>query len=428
MQRRFLLTGLLAALALSAGACSDQAPTLSGDDQFPPGSVPVTREVIVPASEFFRVLGTSRGYTRASNLSGVVVANDFEGVLNANALARPTGFPASVTFMREGLQVTDTAFRYLGSRMVLRVDTAASSRPGPVTLRVYQAGQRWDAGSATWTTAVDTGAVETPWTEAGGTRGELLGEGTFTEGDSVSITISAAGVRALADSTSNGIIVTTSTPGARVELFEIVLRAQIKPTNPIPDTTIVQTIPTSGSRTTIFTPEQPQPGPGAFAVGGVLSARTLLELNADRRVPACATGTGCGTLPLDSVLLNQVALLLRPVDVPGGFDPLKVLPLSLRLVEEPELGAAAPLGTRVLDVNLALQNQVYPFTRGDSIVEVPITNLARNLALNDTLPRTYALISELQSTTVPPTFGVAFFEAEPRLRIIYTLPARRALP
>jgi hypothetical protein len=163
-------------------------------------------------------------------------------------------------------------------------------------------------------------------------------------------------------------------------------------------------------------------------VGGVLSARTLLELNADRRVPACGVGETCGTLPLDSVLLNQVALLLRPVDVPGGFDPLKVLPLSLRLVEEPELGAAAPLGPRVLDVNLALQNQVYPFTRGDTLVEVPITNLARNLALNDTLPRTYALVSELQTTTVPPTFGVAFFEAQPRLRIIYTLPARRRLP
>lgn len=428
MQRRFLLSGLLAALALSAAACTDEAPTLSGDDQFPPGSVPVTREVILPASEFFRVLGSSRGYTSASNLSGVVVANRFGGVLDANGLARFTGFPTAVTFNREGLQVTDTAFRYQGSRMVLRVDTAASSRPGPVTLQVYQAAQAWDAGTATWTTAVDTGAVETPWAEPGGTRGQLLGEGTFTDGDSLSITITAAGVRALADTSSRGIIVTTTTPGARVELFELVLRASIKPDNAIPDTTIVQTIGTSLGRTTIYTPDQPEPGAGAFAVGGVLSARALLELNADRRVPACAAGQTCGTVPLDSVLLNQVALLLKPVPVPSGFGPIKVLPLSLRLVEEPELGAAAPLGPRVLDVNLALQNQVYPFTQGDTVVAVPITNLARNLALNDTLPRTYALVSELQSTTVPPTFGVAFFDAEPRLRIIYTLPARRQLP
>lgn len=429
MQRRFLLlTGLFAALALSVAACSDEAPTLSGDDQFPPGSIPVTREIIVPASEFFRVLDTSRGYTDASDLPGVVVANGYEGVLNANAVARFTGFPSTVTYIREGLQVTDTAFRYLASRLVLRVDTAASSLPGPVTLQVYEAAQRFDVGSATWTTAVDTGGVSTPWAEQGGTRGTLLGEGTYTTGDSLSITISTAGVRALADTASNGIIVTTSTPGARVELFEIVLRAQIKPDNAIPDTTLFQTIGTSGRRTTVFTPGQPQPGAGAFAVGGVLSARTLVELNADRRVPACNVGETCGTLPLDSVLLNQVALLLRPVDVPGGFDPLKVLPLSLRLVAEPELGTAAPLGPRVLDVNLALQNQVYPFTRGDSVVEVPITNLARNLALNDTLPRTYAIVSELQSTTVPPTFGVAFFEAQPRLRIIYTLPARRRLP
>lgn len=428
MQRRFLLSGLLAALALSAAACSDEAPTLSGDDQFPPGSVPVTREVILPASEFFRVLGTARGYTEASNLSGVVVANRFGGSLDANALARFTGFPTTVTYQREGLQVTDTAFRYQGSRMVLRVDTAASSRSGPVTLRVYQAAQAFDVGSATWTTAVDTGAVRTPWTQAGGTRGELLGEGTFSEGDSLSITINAAAVRALADTASRGIIITTTTAGARVELFEIVLRANIKPDAASPDTTIVQNIGTTTTRTTIYTPEQPEPGPGVFAVGGVLSARTLVELNADRRVPACAVGETCGTVPLDSVLLNQVAVLLRPVQPPGGFGPIKVFPLSLRLVEEPALGGAAPLGTRVLDVNLALSNQVYPYARGDTLVELPVTNLARNLALTDTLPRTYALLSELQTTTVPPTFGVAFFEAEPRLRIIYTLPARRRLP
>ncbi|HEX6040114.1 MAG TPA: hypothetical protein VFZ20_18810, partial [Longimicrobium sp.] len=300
MQRRFLLSGLLALLALSAGACSDEAPTLSGDDQFPPGSIPVTREVIFPASEFFRVVSSARGYTGASSLSGVLVANQFGGALDANALARFVGFPSTVTYVREGLQVTDTAFRYLNSRMVLRVDTAASSTPGPVTLRVYQAAQSWHAPTATWTTAVDTGGARTPWTQPGGTRGVLLGEGTYAGGDSISITISSAEVRALADSSSNGIIVTTTTPGARVELFEIVLRAQIRPENAIPDTTLNQTIVTSGTRTTIYTPEQPEPGPGAFAVGGVLSARTLLELNADRRVPACATGS-CGTLPLDSV-------------------------------------------------------------------------------------------------------------------------------
>lgn len=427
MQRRFLLSGLLAALALSAAACSDETPTLSGDDQFPPGAVPVTREVTFPASEFFRVLGSSRGYTAASAQPGVVVANDFGGALNANALARFTGFPTTVTYMREGLQVTDTVFRYLVSRMVLRVDTAAVSAPGPVTLRVYQAAQDWDVGSATWTTAVDTGAVETPWTEPGGTRGDLLGEATYTSGDSISIAISAAGVQALADSTSDGIVITTSTPGARVELFEVVLRAAVRPVNAVPDTVITQTVGTTARRTTVYTPEQPEPGPGTFAVGGVLSARTLVEINGDRRVPACATGE-CGTLPLDSVLLNQVSLILRPVDVPDGFGPLKILPLSLRLVDEPELGGAAPLGPRVLDVNLALSNQVYPFTRGDSVVELPITNLARNQALADTLSRTYAIVSELQSTTVPPTFGVAFFEAEPRLRVIYTLPARRRLP
>lgn len=430
MQRRFLLTGLLAALALSAAACTDETPTLSGDDQFPPGSVPVTREVTFDAADFFRTLGTFRGYSRAADLPFLVVANGYEG-LQANALARFTGFPIAVTYRREGAERRDTAFSYVDSRLVLRVDTAATT-DGPVTFQVYQAAQAWDTRSATWTTAIDTGAVETAWTQPGGTRGPLLAQATFTrdtaQGDSVVLTLTGAAVEALADSLSNGIIVTTSTAGARVEVFEMLLRAAIKPDSALPDTTIVQAVGSAGTRTTIYTPEQPEAGAGLLSAGGVLSARTLLELNADRRVPACAEGETCGTLPLDSVLLNQVALLLRPGDTPGGFDPLTTLPLSLRLVDEAELGAAAPLGPRVLDVDLARNSQVYSFAPGDTLVELPITNLARNLALSDSVPRTFALVSELQGSTVPPTFGVAFFEGQPRLRIIYTLPASRRLP
>jgi hypothetical protein len=431
MRRRFLLSGLLAALALSAAACTDETPTLSGDDQFPPGSVPVTREITFPASEFLRALGTFRGYSSAADLPFLVVANQFDEGLDAHALARFTGFPLAVTYRRDGAERRDAAFRYVDSKLVLRVDTAATTA-GPVTVQVWEAAQAWDRETATWTTAIDTGAVTTAWTEPGGTRGALLAQATFAHdsaaGDSLVLTLTGAAVTALADSLSRGVVVTTSTTGARVELFEMLLRAAIKPDSAVPDTTIFQTIGTLGTRTTVYTPEQPDPGPGLLAAGGVLSARTVLEINADRRVPACAVGETCGTLPLDSVLLNQVSLLLRPGPVPAGFDPLTSVPLSLRLVDEAELGGAAPLGPRVLDVDLARNSQIYLFAPGDTVVELPITNLARNLALSDSVPRTFALMSELSGSTVPPTFGVAFFQAEPRLRIVYTLPARRRLP
>jgi hypothetical protein len=432
MQRRFLLSGLLAALALSAAACSDDFPTLSGDDQLPPGAVPVTREVILPASQFFRALGNFAGYSRASDLSSLVVANRYGGELDAHGLARFAGFPLAVTYRRDGAEQRDTNFTYLASRLVLRVDTAAST-PEPVTVQVWQAAQRWERTSATWTTAIDTGAVDSLWREPGGTRGALLAEATFNNdaaaGDTIALTLTGAAVRALSDTLSNGVIVTTSTPGARLDVFEMVLRAAIRPDSASPDTTIIQTVGTSQDRTTIYTPEQPLGGAGFLSVGGVRSARALFELSPDQPVPGCAAGETCEDLELRDVLLNQVELLLRPGPVPGGFGPIGAIPLSLRTVEEPELGAGAPLGPQVLDQDPERQfTRVYGYTPGDSVVALPISTLAATLAVTDSLTRTFALVSELDLTAVPPTFGVAFFQAEPRLRIVYTLPSRRRLP
>jgi hypothetical protein len=431
MQRRFLLSGLLAFLAMSAAACSDDSPTLSGDDEFPPGSVPITREVILPASVFFENLGSFAGYTSAADLPFLVVANQFDEGLDAHALARFGPFPSMVSYRREGVEKRDSAFEYITSSLILRVDTAASTS-GPVTVQVFQATQAWDRSSATWTTAIDTGAVETAWTQPGGTRGALLAEGTFertaTGGDTLVLSLTGAEVEALSDSLAPGVVVTTSTTGARLEIFEMVLRAAIRPDSAAPDTVIVQNLPSSGNRTTVYTPEQPLGGPMVLAAGGVLSARTLIELHPDQPLPNCASGETCGTVPLEDVLLNEVSLLLRPAPVPNGFDALAGVPLSLRLVDEAELGAAAPLGPRVLDVDLQRSTQIYNYLPGDTVVALPITNLARSLALSDSLPRTFALVSELLGFTAPPTFGVALFDAQPRLRIVYTLPARRRLP
>jgi hypothetical protein len=429
MQRRILLSGLLAALALAA-ACTDETPTFTGEEGFPPGATPVTREVIFPASEFFRTLGTYAGYTRASDLPAVVVANQFDEGLNAHALARFGPFPTQVSYRREGVERRDAAFSYTTSTLLMRVDTSAST-PGPVTVRVWRAEQEWERTSATWTTAVDTGAVRRPWTTPGGTRGALLAEATFAgdsaAGDTLVLALTGSAVGSLADSlTSEGVVITTSTPGARLEVFEMILRVGIRPDSAAPDTVILQNLGSAADRTTIYTPEPPTQ-PGVISVGGVLSARTLIELRPDQPVPNCAAGQTCGTVPLRDVLLNEVSLLLRPVNVPNGFDPLTTVPLSLRVVDEVELGRTAPLGPRVLGDNLN-PTQVYGFNEGDSIVALPISFLARNLALADTLPRTFALVSELVGFTQPPTFGVAQFDAEPRLRIIYTLPARRRLP
>jgi hypothetical protein len=419
--QRFLFSALLAAAAFSATACTDETPVLP-DDDFPPGSVPITREITVPASAFFENLGSFSGYSDASDAAFVLVASQFDGSLDAHALARFAGFPTAVSYTRNGEAKSDGAFTYASGTLMLDVDTAATSG-GAVTVQVWQAAQRWDRNTATWTLAVDTGAVQTPWTEAGGTRGALLAEGTFTNsgtnGDSLVVSLAGTAVTALADSLNPGLVITTSTPGARIQLTNVQLIAGVRPDSAAPDTTINFTVPSV--RTFVYTPDQPQPGTGYFAVGGIRGARTLIRIDPDQPVPGCAAGETCADIPLSQVRLNDVSLLLRPGPVPDGFETLEGLPLLLRLVEEPELGAAAPLGIPLLESAGTLGEE-------DLVVRVRITGLSRGLVLNDTSARTFALVSQVSSTNAPPTFGVAFFEDDPQLRIVYTLPARRRLP
>lgn len=424
MQRRFLPFALLAALA--SAACADETPTLSGEEQFPPGSIAVTREVIVPASRFFRTLGTFSGYSSAADAPYQVAANQYGGALNANVLVMLRGFPSSVTFNRGGTSRTDSAFSYTTSRLVLGVDSAAAAG-APFTVTAYEVAQRWDPGSATWTHAVDTAGGRVAWAQPGGTLGAELGSATYPAAgaDSLVITLSGAVVRRLSDTLSQGIALRVTTPGARVEFSDVLLRAAVRPDSAQPDTTIF--VPIRGQSRTVYTPEQPDAPAGIVAVGGIRSARTLLELDLDQTVPGCAVGQSCAEVPLTQVQLNQVAVLLRPAPVPLGFEALGPVPLALRLVDEPELGRVAPLGQTLLDRGTF-------FNRGDTLVVLPVTNLASTLAANDSLPRTFALVSEFTALDVtpgqslPPTFGVAFFHPDARLRIVYTLPARRPLP
>jgi hypothetical protein len=421
MRSRFLF-GLFAALAATAAACSDEVPTLTGDDAFPTGSIAVTREVVLPASRFFRVLGSFSGYTGATDAPFVAVANQFEGQLNAHGLARFRGFPTTVTYLRNGTTKSDAAFTYLESRLVLSVDSVAVAGR-PLTLQVWEATQRWDQTTATWTLAVDSAGDHLPWTEPGGTRGALLGQAVYpvSGGDSLVVTLSAAAVQRLADTTSNGVVLTVAETGARVEIADLLLRLSVRPDSAAPDTTILFTAGTGADRTTVYTPEQPDAPAGIIGVGGIRSARTLLELDLDQSVPGCLPTQTCADVPLSEVQLNQVAILLRPEPVPLGFRALNDVPLALRLVAEPELGRVAPLGQTSLD-----QDAV--FAAGDTVVALRVTSLTNTLIANDSLPRTFALVSELSGLASPPTFGALFLNPDARLRIVYTLPARRPLP
>lgn len=441
---------LLAALVLGSAACVDESPTLPGDDLFPGGRPPETREVIVPAGEFFRARGVFTGFSGPANVGYSVVANRYAGELSANALYRTArAFPALLTYTQDNVNRSDSVYRAVSGTLVLRVDSALSTA-GPVTLQVFRAAQDWHAPTTTWELASDTGGVRTPWQTPGGTRGELLASNVYTvsaAGDSVVIPLDSADINALRDTTGFGFIVTAAEPGARVHISQTpTLRAGLRPAAPVRDTVVETTLQINAlPRVFVFTPEPPQPE-GSLAAGGIRSARTLFDLTIPDSVTGCgASGGSCARVALRDVRINRVSLLLRRAPVPAAFAPLDSTLLSVFSVTEPELGRFAPLGALVLDQNplvaipsggFSVPQPAAVFAPADTVVELNFTGFATSAARGDTVPGSFALLGGPAvgvtggrlNGQIYDDFGLAAFAPEPRLRIVYTLPVRSELP
>ena len=112
-------------------ACTDEVPTDVGDDLLPSGGVR-TFEVILDAADFLTYDTTFSGYASTQNAAFSVLANKFEGVVDANLLFRFQTPPTAITVRNTaGTTVVDSAPRYFAGRLVLRIDTIASeSGPG----------------------------------------------------------------------------------------------------------------------------------------------------------------------------------------------------------------------------------------------------------------------------------------------------------
>jgi hypothetical protein len=422
------LPGLLALMA--AAACKDQTPTLTGDPFFPGGGRPVTLEAILPASQFLTTIGSFSGFESPSTFTAQVVANQYGGALSAHPLQRYV-IPKTVDFSVGGNTITDSLYTILSARLVVGVDSLGSHL-APTTLQLYPIAQPYDWLSATWTLAVDSGAVHTPWTEPGGTKGPLLSSAVFTPstaGDSVLLPIDTLRLRGPRPD-SVAMLLATAEAGTRLQLARTLLRLTVKPSNAGKDTTITVDL-TPVNNTFIFTPQPPAAG-GTFQAGGILADRTLFKVNLDQPLPGCAPADQpCPTVSLRDVRLNRVSLLLRPLPVPLGFEPLERIPLELYLVNEPELGRRAPLVPSRITGGSALDSARVFQAVADTVVELPFTLQAvlQSQTEGDSLKASFALLGEVTgSGSSVRTFGLGRYEATPRLRIVYTLPTRPSLP
>jgi hypothetical protein len=424
------LFAVLPGLALLS-ACKDESPVLSGDPHFPGGSRPVTLEAVIPAGDFLETLGVYTGFGDRRTFPFQVVANDFGGSLDANTLLR-FSFPDSIVFSIGG-QSRSRSYTLTDGRLVTTVDSLNSGRNGPVTLQLWELAQPFHSPSVSWTLAVDTGSVQTPWATPGGTRGALLSEAVYTPGatagDTVTFQIDSVDLnRIKADSLFPGFVVTAGTDNRRLQLVNYILRTGAHPTRTGTerDTVVAQDF-SPFTATFVYDPDPVTPE-NVWQAGGIRAARTVFALDLETLLPGCAPGTTCAPVRLEDVEIHRISLLLRPLPTPGGFDPLGPVPLTLFTVPDPGLGRRAPLGANVLDPN-AQDVQVVAFAPGDTVVELPFTSYAAAAVRLDTLPTTFALLGERPVGTLQVrSFGVGFFEPNPRLRIVYTLPTRPELP
>jgi hypothetical protein len=424
----------LAALSLliaGAAACKDESPVLTGDPFFPDGR-PVTMEALLPAAEFLQLRGSFTNYTTSTAVPYAIVANQFDGALNAHALVRfGLVFPKVLEYTYNGTSVRDSLYVVQSARVVLSVDSTDSGST-IVPLSLHRILEDWDALDVTWTQRLTDSSGVHNWTTPGGTFGPSVGDGRYVPLDSLStseILLNPTEVAAMrADSTAyRGLLVAADQPGDRIQIVGASLRLEFRPSNAAHDTTIVSTS-SATSLAFVYTPEPPEPA-GFIRTGSVRGARTLMSVHFPDSLTVCSPL--CDRFAMRDLALHRVSLLLRPVPAPGGFRLVDSAAVLLRTIVEPELGRAAPLGSDVV-ASFDPFGRPLPARRGyapgDTLVELPFTVQAARMIALDTVPGDFALLGSTFNTLGLQPFSLQLFDAQPRLRIVFTLPDRPRLP
>lgn len=412
---------------LVAGACTQDSPTEAGAGLLPPDAIR-TYEIVLTPDRFLQSDTAFGLYSEPASADYTLLANTYEGSLNARALLRYL-IPQAITVIDSaGLTQIDSMPIFFEGRLVVAIDTVASSEP-PATLNVYRSTELWDRSSASWQFRVDTGGVQIPWTQPGGSPGVLGGYEIWQGGDSVFVRVDSATIAVWADTTNpaSGAVLEVGTADRRLRTAPPVLRLRARSTLH-PDT--VFEVNLAPGRTFIYEPDLPD-SVATPRVGGTPSWRTVLRLRErlDTVTVPCPGVPGC-TVRLGDVTINYAALRLQPVQPPAGFAPELALDVAMHaLLPSPLL----PLQRSPLTNAVGFTNTPVPvssFTApGAPVVEVPATEFLRLVfAPPDTavtfVPSHLAL---LQAGPIR-TFGFGQFAELPSMRLIVTLGRELQVP
>ena len=423
-----------AAAPLLWAGCAERTPTSLDGDLLP--EAPVTVEVFIPWAQFGAQLEVFGGFGSARDLGLGFVAHQFADTLESRTFARHGAYPTQ-TSVRDsaGTVVNDTSLTFIGARVVARIDTLASEHPGSVLLSLGAPPVAWDPVTATWTHAVDSIGVTTPWPEPGGGPVSPLDTATWvaTEGDSVAFELDSATVAALADTTNRarGFRLEALTAGTRLQVRAIDLQLLTRP-SVHPDTLVYLGV-RGGTMTFVYDPI-PAPPPDGIRVGGTPAWRTFFAVSVPDSLtgpPELCAAVGCPA-PLEADQVNYASLLLTSRESPGAFQPIDSVLIDMRPVLAREVCPKCPLGEFSPSLTRRLPASVFTSPVG-SLVELPITPFIRNIVRGETAtggePSTsLALLSPFE----PLSIAFASFEGpgspqEPVLRLIVTVGGSVAL-
>ncbi len=412
--------------ALLFAACGQESPTDVGGSLLP-GQAIRTIEVILEPAAFLARDTSFSGYSDPALATFLVLTNAYQGSLDAHALTR-FDIPTTITLPDStGTQRADTLPVFFAGRLVFQLDTLRSAVDGPIRARAFRIEEPWDPASTTWTQRIDTAGVRLPWANAGATGGREIGAGMVEEGaDTLVIPVDSATLAAWADTSSSarGAVVLLESAGGRVRASDFVLRADAR-SSIRADTVVTLTLRPLRNRF-IFNPRLPAASRAAL-VGGNPAWRTYIEFreSLDTLSVACpAIAPGC-RVRLRDASVTFASLLLVPAVAPAGFLPEDSLQITARtLISSPNVPLARSLLGDVFGLSRRfVRPSAFTAPAGGPPLELPVTEIVRALARDTTgagelLPtRWMALMPFVESID----FGIAAFEARPRLRLILTI-------
>jgi hypothetical protein len=425
LKRAWLVAGLVSA-SWGLLACEETTPT-SGNGTLIPLE-PQTVALDLSFEEFAEAVTVYGGYGTPSELFEAVLAQDYEGVLDARVLVRYAQFPWAAS-VRDSTGTTraDSAYTFVGGRLVARFDTTEANRPeGAVVVRAGVLPQEFDARTASWAVAVDTLADRQPWGEAGAGPAVSLGEAEWdpASGDSVVLELDSAMVAMLGDTlqAGPGVRYEVLTAGVRMNLLSSDLRLYARP-NIHQDTIVTLNAPPL-AQTFIYDPF-PEPAQDGIRVGGAPSWRTVMTFDVPTQLPgtpAICQRVQC-PITLTPGRLNNATLTLTTAPSEAAFQPADSVFLDARAVLAPELLPKSPLGTSLVG---APGVPIGPDGFGDvagQTVTIPVTTFVRAL-FDESGEKVPDLV--LLTPLEPLSIGFGTFvgpgqPGAPRLRLILTV-------